>query len=389
MSTNTTFSGLRNHSRDVDLSARLNGAIDRALEERRIVGTVILVARGGDIVFGRAAGFADREVGRAMKDDCIFLLSSVAKPIVTAAALRLVENGRMGLGDSVRRWLPEFKPRLADGRVPEITIRHLLSHSAGLTYVFMEPADGPYHRLRISNGFDRTDADLDEIVRRISAAPLGYEPGTGWGYSMAIDVLGSVIEKATLQPLPQAVGELVLNPLEMKDTGFTVVDTRRLVVHYADGKPEPRRMADDDRVNFFDRPVAFSPARLLDPKAFPSGGAGMAGTASDVVKFLESVRTGGLLQPETRSAMFQVQARTREQAEGPGWEFGFGGAVLVDPKAAGTPQVPGTLQWNGAYGHKWFIDPTNELTVVALTNTTFEGMVGRYTLDVRNAVYGV
>jgi CubicO group peptidase (beta-lactamase class C family) len=148
-------------------------------------------------------------------------------------------------------------------------------------------------------------------------------------------------------------------------------------------------MADDDRVNFFDRPVAFSPARLLDPKAFPSGGAGMAGTASDVVKFLESVRTGGLLQPETRSAMFQVQARTREQAEGPGWEFGFGGAVLVDPKAAGTPQVPGTLQWNGAYGHKWFIDPTNELTVVALTNTTFEGMVGRYTLDVRNAVYGV
>ena len=115
----------------------------------------------------------------------------------------------------------------------------------------------------------------------------------------------------------------------------------------------------------------------------------MAGTASDVLKFLDSVRTGRLLQPETRSAMFQVQARTREQAEGPGWEFGFGGAVLVDPKAAGTPQAPGTLQWNGAYGHKWFIDPANELTVVALTSTAFEGMVGRYTVDVRNAVYGV
>ena len=387
MQQNSTIT--RNHDRDVELSARLNGAIDRALNERRIVGTVVLVARGGDIVYRRAAGFADREAGRAMRDDCIFLLSSVAKPIVTAAALRLVESGRMGLGDSVRRWLPEFKPRLADGRVPEITIRHLLSHSAGLTYVFMEPADGAYHRLRISNGFDRTDVDLDEIVRRISAAPLGYEPGAGWGYSMAIDVLGSVIEKVTHQPLPQAVVELVLNPLEMKDTGFTVVDTRRLVVHYADGKPAPRRMADDDRVNFFDRPVAFSPVRLLDPKAFASGGAGMAGTASDVLKFLESMRAGGLLQPETRSAMFQVQARTREQAEGPGWEFGFGGAVLVDPTAAGTPQARGTLQWNGAYGHKWFIDPANELTVVALTNTAFEGMVGRYTVDVRNAVYGV
>ena len=195
--------------------------------------------------------------------------------------------------------------------------------------------DGPYHRLRISNGFDRTDADLDEIVRRISAAPLSYEPGAGWGYSMAMDVLGAVIEKATLQPLPQAVAELVLNPLDMKDTGFAVVDTRRLVAHYADGKPEPRRMTDDDHVDFLGRPVAFSPVRLLDPKAFPSGGAGMAGTASDVLKFLETLRAGGLLQPQTRSAMFKVQALTRGQAEGPGWEFGFGGAVLVDPDSGG------------------------------------------------------
>ena len=324
-----------------------------------------------------------------MQENGIFLLSSVAKPIVTAAALRLVENGRMSLGDPVRRWLPEFTPRLVDGRAPEITIHHLLTHSAGLTYVFMEPEDGPYHRLRISSGFDRTDADLDEFVRRIAAAPLTYEPGAGWGYSMAIDVLGAVIEKVTLQPLPQAVAELVLNPLDMKDTGFAVVDPRRLVAHYADGQPEPRRMADDDHVSFFGRPVAFSPVRILEQKAFPSGGAGMAGTASDVLTFLETVRAGGLLQPQTRSAMFKVQALTHGQAEGPGWEFGFGGAVLVDPKAAGTPQAPGTLQWNGAYGHKWFIDPANELTVVALTNTAFEGMIGRFTVDVRNAVYGV
>jgi CubicO group peptidase (beta-lactamase class C family) len=205
---------------------------------------------------------------------------------------------------------------------------------------------------------------------------------------VAIDVLGAVIEKATLRPLPQAVAELVLNPLDMKDTGFAVVDTRRLVVHYADGQPEPRRMADDDHVNFFETPVAFCPVRLLDPRAFPSGGAGMAGTASDVLKFLETLRAGGLLQPQTLSAMFKVQALTREHAEGPGWEFGFGGAVLVDPKATGTPQAPGTLQWNGAYGHKWFIDPANELTTVALTNTAFEGMIGRFTVDVRNAVYG-
>jgi CubicO group peptidase (beta-lactamase class C family) len=376
------------HKPGAGLQARLDQAIDSALQDQRIVGTVVLVAKRGAIVYRRAAGFADREAGRSIQENSIFLLASVAKPIVTAAALRLVDAGRIGLADSVRRWLPEFTPRLADGSVPEITVRHLLTHSAGLTYVFMEAADGPYHRLRISSGFDRTDADLDEMVRRISAAPLSYAPGQGWGYSMAIDVLGAVIEKATAQALPRAVAELVLEPLDMRDTGFAIVDARRLVAHYADSKPAPRRMNDDDQVDFFGRPVAFSPVRLLERTAFPSGGAGMAGTAHEVLTFLEALRAGRLLQRQTRSAMFEVQARTGGQAEGPGWEFGFGGAVLVDPTASGTPQAAGTLQWNGAYGHKWFIDPANELTAVALTNTAFEGMVGRFTVDVRNAVYG-
>jgi CubicO group peptidase (beta-lactamase class C family) len=385
----SVFDG-RNQGPSVGLSARVDRVIDRALEDRRIVGSVVLVAERGDIVYRRAAGFADREAGRSMQENDIFLLASIAKPIVTAAALRLVENGRMRVGDSVRRWLPAFRPQLADGRVPEITIHHLLTHSAGLTYVFIEPDDGPYHRLRVSSGFDRTDIkDLDDFVRRISAAPLAYEPGSGWGYSNAIDVLGAVIEKASRQPLPQAVAELVLDPLDMKDTGFAVADSRRLVAQYADGQPEPRRMADDDSANLFGRPVAFSIVRLLEQTAFPSGGSGVAGTASDVLKFLEAVRTGGLLQSQSRNAMFTVQARTQAQAEGPGWEFGYGGAVLVDPGAADTPQAPGTLQWNGACGHKWFIDPTNELTVVALTNTAFEGMIGRFPLDIRNAVYDV
>ena len=115
----------------------------------------------------------------------------------------------------------------------------------------------------------------------------------------------------------------------------------------------------------------------------------MAGTAGDVLTFLEAVRAGSLLHSETRRAMFTVQARTEGQGEGPGWEFGYGGAVLVDRQAANTPQAPGTLQWNGACGHKWFIDPANELTVVALTNTAFEGMIGRFPADIRDAVYAV
>ena len=316
-STNQPVSDAGTQDRIAALSARVDRVIDRALEVRRIVGTVVLVAARGDIVYRRAAGFADREAGRSMQENSIFLLASIAKPIVTAAALRLVEKGVMTLGDPVRRWLPEFTPQLADGRVPEVTIHHLLTHSAGLTYVFIEPDDGPYHRLRVSSGLDRTDVtNLDEFVRRISAAPLSYEPGSGWGYSNAIDVLGAVIEKATRQTLPHAVAELVLNPLDLEDTAFAVVDPRRLVAHYADGAPEPRRMANDDSANFFGRPVAFSLVRLLEQTAFPSGGSGVAGTAGDVLKFLDTLRTGGLLQPQTRSAMFKAQARTQGQAEG-------------------------------------------------------------------------
>ena len=205
-------SDARSWSSSTGLSARVDRAIDRALEDRRIVGTVVLVAERGDIVYRRAAGFADREAGRSLEENDIFLLASITKTIVTAAALRLVESGQMSVGDPVRRWLPEFTPHLVDGRAPEVTIHHLLTHSAGLTYVFIEPDEGPYHRLRISSGFDRTDiADLDEFVRRLSAAPLTYEPGSGWGYSNAIDVLGAVIEKATGKPLPGAVADLVVN----------------------------------------------------------------------------------------------------------------------------------------------------------------------------------
>src|SRR4030095_7783267 len=104
MTSTEQLSRLRSHDHSVDLRARLDRAIDRALEDRRIVGTVVLVAQGGDVVYGRAARFADREGGRQMEESAIFLLSSVAKPIVTASALRLVEGGRMDLEDSVRRW---------------------------------------------------------------------------------------------------------------------------------------------------------------------------------------------------------------------------------------------------------------------------------------------
>ncbi|MGT2447342.1 serine hydrolase (plasmid) [Ensifer adhaerens] len=136
-------------------------------------------------------------------------------------------------------------------------------------------------------------------------------------------------------------------------------------------------------------PCASRPAgsSILEP--FPPEELGMAGTAGDVIRLLESLRTrhSPVLDAASTRSMFDIQARTGGLAAGAGWEFGFGGAVLVEPEMAGTPQSRGTLQWDGAYGHKWFIDPARGLTVVALTNTAFEGMNGRFPDDLRDAIY--
>lgn len=250
------------------LRSAIDKAIDDALMQERIVGTVVLVSIDGSLTYQRAAGFADREAGRRMQLESIFLLSSVTKPIVTAAALALIDKGVMHLDDAVSTWLPDFSPRLPDGSLPRVTLRHLLTHSAGLSYAFMERGDGPYRRLAISTGLDNTNDDLSDLIRKLNAAPLAYRPGEGWGYSMSLDVLGAVIERATERTLSDAVATLVTSPLQMEDTAFSVVDRSRLVTHYGDGTPRPRRLADDDTIPFFGNPVRFSPCEFSTPKLF-------------------------------------------------------------------------------------------------------------------------
>lgn len=376
-----------------DLNRRLDTVIDKAIAEQRIVGTVVLVARDGQVVYRRAAGLGDREAGRPMREDAIFRLASVTKPLVSAAAMKLVEEGRLKLDDPVTGTLPDFRPKLADGSSPPITIAQLLSHTAGLSYGFFEPADSAYRRLAVSDGLDSVPGlTLDENLRRLAQAPLAFPPGQGWRYSLAIDVLGAVIEKASGQTLAEAVAGRVTGPLGMKDTGFSAPDPGRVAAAYADGKPAPVRMTDNVLVPFAGNVVRFAPDRAFDATAWPSGGAGMVGTAGDILTFLEAIRTGGgpILKPETVAAMMRDQVGPQAQTQGPGWGFGYGWAVLDDPAPTGTPQAAGTIQWGGAYGHSWFVDPANRLTVVAFTNTAFEGMAGAgpFTLEVRDAVYG-
>jgi CubicO group peptidase (beta-lactamase class C family) len=374
----------------VEPENRLDGVTEEAVDTGRVVGAVVLVAEDGAMTYRRAAGLADREARRPMEEDAIFRLASVSKPMVAATALALIERGALALDEPVTRWLPDFRPRLRDGTTPKITLRHLLTHTSGLGYGDLAP-DDPYRPAGISGGLDQPGLGMAENLRRIASVPLYFAPGTAWRYGVNIDVLGAVIEQATGGRLGDAVAKFVTRPLGMTDTGFTVADQSRLATPYAEGVPPNAMGAACEVVGELGRGTFFVPDRIFDPASFHSGGAGMAGSAPDFMRFLEAIRTGGapILKPETvdLAARNHIGDLAREEKDA-GWRFGLISAVLADPAAAQTPQSPGTLQWGGIYGHSWFIDRARKLSVVAFTNTAVEGCLGEFPKEIVRAVCG-
>jgi CubicO group peptidase (beta-lactamase class C family) len=364
----------------------IDGVVDEALEAGRVVGAVVLVQHHGEPLYARAAGHADREAGIPMELDTVFRWASLTKPVVAATALALIERGRLDLDDPVARFLPEFEPRLPDGSAPPISVRHLLTHTAGLAYPSLAP-DDLYVAAGVSAGLDQPGMSMEENLRRIASAPLYYRPGSSWRYSVATDVLGAIIAVVDGKSLADAVATYVTDPLGMRDSAFVVREPARLAVPYADSKPRAVRMGEPHRVE----ELVFSPARAFDLRSFQSGGGGMVGTAGDFMTFLETLRTGGapILSRETVKLASRNQVGSlREQAEPkPGWGFGLLSGVLTDAERAGTPAHGGTLSWGGVYGHSWFQDPVAELSVAGLTNTALEGCTGSFPADVQAAIY--
>jgi CubicO group peptidase (beta-lactamase class C family) len=187
------------------------------------------------------------------------------------------------------------------------------------------------------------------------------------------------------------IAELVTGPLGMKDTAFSIADPVRLATAYADGNPGPIRMNDPQIVHNDEEIVTFSPSRIFDPASYPSGGTGLVGTAQDYLVFLESLRTrtNPLLGPESiRLMTTDAIPNISKSFLDPGWTFGFGFAVLEDPAPTGSPLSRGSWRWGGVYGHNFWVDPVELLSVVALTNTAVAGMTGDFPDSVARAVYG-
>jgi CubicO group peptidase (beta-lactamase class C family) len=376
-------------------AAKLDQALDALIQEDRLVGAVLLVSQDGRLIYHRAAGFADRERRRPMQENTLFRLSSVSKPFTVLAAAVLIDRGILRLDDPVHRWLPNFTPKEPDGQIAGLRIRHLMSHTSGLGYPFDEAPGGPYRRAGVSDGLDDSPVSLAENLRRMASVPLLFAPGSGWHYSLGIDVLGRVVEKATGKPLPEAMRELVLQPLAPHGSAFSIdaAKASRLAKPYHNvpsGLPQP--IADGQPVNLgHGMQLRFSLARAFDASAYPSGGAGMVGCAADVMRVLEAIRgapfQGKRLVSEATLKTLRAQ-QSANDAVAPGWGFATFGAILENPEKAHSPQSAGTLAWGGVYGHAWFIDPARRLSVVLLTNTTPAGISGNVAMDaLRKAIY--
>lgn len=381
------------------MPARVVRVVDEAVASGRVVGAVVMVARDGRVVLRHAAGMEDRESAAPMRVDTCFRLASVTKPVVTALALAMAERGQVDLDAPVSRYLPFFRPVLPDGGAVEIPLHLLLSHTSGLSYGFQFPRDdNPYARAGVSDGLAEPDLSLHENLRRLAQVPLTFVPGTGWAYSLGLDVMGGVLEQAGNASLPDLVQRHIGDRLGgWAQTGFHAPADMMLATCYADGRPAPVRMPADYRLSRLlpggaVSDIHFVPDRVRNPASYPSGGAGMVGTAEDILTFLEAVRRDGgpLLSPQS-ARRFGANA-VGDVAMGPlnrGRRFGFGGAVVVDPVQARTPLSPGSFTWGGVYGHQWTVDRARGISIVMLSNTALAGMAGAYPDAVVRAVYGV
>jgi CubicO group peptidase (beta-lactamase class C family) len=352
----------------------------------KIPGAVILIQQHGRPVYFESFGVRDTATRLPMTDDTIFRLYSMSKPITSVAAMMLVEDGKLSLGDPVAKYIPDF----ADVKVGvekrdvnrPITIEDLLRHTSGLTYAFT----GTDRLRKLYAQSDLFDGDFDnaQFAERIAKLPLAEQPGTLWDYSHSTDVLGRVIEVISGQSLFQFEKQRLLDPLGMTDTAFYVTDMTK--------RPRIAEPMPDDRAT---GPVlgTYDPTRV---RRWESGGAGMSGTITDYARFSQMLLNGGsfegrrYLTPETIALMTSDHigpetkiARDAYYWPGPTSGFGLGFAVRTTQLPAGWPL--GEYRWDGAGGTFFFIDPKDDMFAILMVQTPSQR--GRIQLQLKTLIY--
>jgi CubicO group peptidase (beta-lactamase class C family) len=355
---------------------RIAPALRRDIAAGLIPGAVMLVARHGKLAYFEAFGMRDKAKNTPMARNAIFRLGSMTKPITIAAAMTLVEEGRLSLGDPISKYLPQFAHMQvgievkdpATGRaslrlVPserEIRIEDLMRHTSGFTYEAL--GSGPIVKEMYRDaGIGPQDDSAAAMVERLARLPLMYQPGTVWEYGRSIDVLGRILELLSGMPLSEFLAKRVFAPLRMPDTGFWVPPKKHnRIADVLPAPPKGRRLLLD----------------VSKPPTFESGGGGLVSTAADYARFLQMLLNGGeidgvrLLSPKsvelitTNQLGSEVNTQGWAYYPGPGYGFGLGFAVRLALGVA--PQIgsPGDYFVEGLYGTFAFADPREQLLAV-------------------------
>jgi CubicO group peptidase (beta-lactamase class C family) len=360
----------------------------------KLPGVSTLVARRGQVAHVDAIGQRDIANGLPLTLDTIVRIYSMTKPITSVALMALYEEGRFQLDDPVSRFVPAWanlrvwedgNPLKFRTKFPEreMTIRDLLTHTSGLSYGFMynHPVDAIYRHRGVERPLGLMAGNADparttaELVDKLTDVPLLFSPGTQWAYSVATDVCGRLVEIISGQPLDLFVAQRVTGPLGMVDTAFHVTDDKldRFAACYSYTKDDPLVLTD---------PVATSGYRPVP--TYVSGGGGMVSTMSDYLRFctmllnrgeLDGVRILGRKTVELMTMnhlpggqdMDQMAERAFSETSYEGVGFGLGFAVVIDPAATQSIASRGTYSWGGAASTGFWIDPTEELIVIVLT----------------------
>ena len=382
---------------------RLSDRLNEGVKNNELPGAVVLIARNGKIVMFESYGFRDKDAKVAMTNDTIFRIASMTKPIVTLAAMMLMEEGKLTLADRVSMYIPAFAdtkvavPKKKDDGTVEMvlepqyrpmTVHDLMRHTSGLTYgaVGANPVKQSYLDMKVA---DRSQTNA-EMADKLAKLALLYQPGTTWEYSMSTDVLGRVVEVASGMPLDKFIEERITKPLKMGDTGFEAS---------ADKKARGAKPMKEGPKN----EVPAIPD-ITEKFTWRSGGGGMVSTAADYARFLQMFANGGQLDgvrlvsrktidlmtadalpPDIKMGADMFRFEALEPSARMGQGFGLGFAVRNVQGVNPLPGSPNDYFWGGAYGTYFWHDPRERLYVVFMMQSPQARL--RYRFLMRDLVY--
>ena len=363
---------------------RISDAIQKSVNDGRIAGGVSLVARNGKVAYFKAVGMADREGQRPMRTDNIFRICSMSKPITSVAVMMLYEEGRFTLNEPVSDFIPEFKDvKVLDPPYPQdktsppgatvaakrpITIRHLLTHTSGLTYHWNDRVGRAYVEAGIGAGLLQQEGTIGDGVKKLAGILLLFQPGDAWEYSLADDVLGYLVEVVSGMPLAEFFRQRIFQPLGMKDTAFFLPDEKvpRLATAYT-YYPEKGLQPILEKQAVKEGQFSYSadyPYR--GPRTYFSCGGGLCSTAEDYYRFCQMMLNGGELNGVRLLSRKSVELMSQNHVQGKLQEMGYGlgFGVTSEPKFLTELGSVGSYYWGGFYYTSFVIDPKEHLIAI-------------------------